>query len=450
MASLDQLTGNGGITDMTDEARQQMTHFPEKPNPDAAIARSIANIFGGAITDIASIPKRAFESSETMRKGGEYDPGPVLEATPAGMAMRPERMGLEAAKTFRDVARAAPKTTAAAAGGAGAGLAAETTQSAAEDQPNPKLGEISKIEAEMGKLQEEITKLGTTKMQSTKARELTTSSLQAQINAKQMRLQELHGQIVEEEKEAKDVAAAKAKAESAFWQRYAPWTAAITPTMMGVAGVTGNVAGGYLGRKNKAVRDAWNAALDEAKAHLKKTGRVNTARAKQLVAELEGHQEKGMPFGPITGMVGSALSGTVEGAAVPIGIAEIDKHFLPQGSPAQVQAEKDLTDPKWWQSEVGGSAVEGAVPAGIGGKLRMQRMGPWRAPKAETKGALAGLKEQLATPPTPPRKAAPKKEEPPRTPAPQPAPPPPLTAEAVRQRRKLYGVGSKQQGQFNP
>ena len=34
----------------------------------------------GAIEGAASLPRRAFEASETMRQGGGYDPGPVLEA----------------------------------------------------------------------------------------------------------------------------------------------------------------------------------------------------------------------------------------------------------------------------------------------------------------------------------------------------------------------------------
>jgi hypothetical protein len=33
-----------------------------------------------ALGDIATLPKRAFEASENLRQGGDYDPGPILEA----------------------------------------------------------------------------------------------------------------------------------------------------------------------------------------------------------------------------------------------------------------------------------------------------------------------------------------------------------------------------------
>src|SRR5215469_1688899 len=80
MAELDALTGGSRpITEMSEEA-QQMTHYPEKPNPDAAIARSIASILGSPITAMADTSARAQQSMQTWAEGGKYDPKPLGEA----------------------------------------------------------------------------------------------------------------------------------------------------------------------------------------------------------------------------------------------------------------------------------------------------------------------------------------------------------------------------------
>lgn len=60
---------------------------------DVATLRGV----GQAMGDLATLPRRAIGASETMRQGGEYDPGPILEAAAlpmgAGLGGVPARAG---------------------------------------------------------------------------------------------------------------------------------------------------------------------------------------------------------------------------------------------------------------------------------------------------------------------------------------------------------------------
>lgn len=75
-------------------------------NPIAS--RLMGGVFG-ALGNLATLPQRAFQASETMRQGGDYDPGPVLEAATlpmgtgaiAGVPMRTGEMMLGAGPVRR-------------------------------------------------------------------------------------------------------------------------------------------------------------------------------------------------------------------------------------------------------------------------------------------------------------------------------------------------------------
>jgi len=424
--NLDQLTGGSRpITEMTSDARQ-MTHFPEPYHPDQAIAQAITQLFGGALGHIASIPQRISQASETMRRGGDYDPSATVEGlsmmTPAGAAVAaaPARAVGGLVKSGLEAARAAPKTAAGLAGAVGTLATTEAGEAA-----GPRLTREQRQQMEMERQRSELE--GTQRLQEIEARSVAAkeeATRQAQLSKE---AEERHAQAVREEEQH--------KLDMSFRERHPYLSMVLTGLGWGssfglpyLTRIMNTKSTNSFAKEVQKLADDANSAIIDGDVR-KASTIINQLAVKEKQAvklQKEGKLDPKLS----KALVGTAMFAPTELGALP---EEMDIMF---GTDKAKERAKDELSPLTSPLRLPVSIAGGTALGSIGAKAPIQKR--MYVPEGSASAARKSLKE-LRAEKTREKTAATKEAE--KEPKEEPQ-------EIKKGKAKVYGIGSKSQAPF--